>query len=108
MGSSDAGGRDLPTSEMSESRAEYSVKLTGSQLTHTLVALRRHARELAGNESDDMSGDYEDLLVVEEIIRRFEQARGRASSHPASGTGIDAAAGRVRDGGAKGAGEREP
>lgn len=93
---------------MSESRAEYSVKLTGSQLTHTLVALRRHARELAENESDDMSGDYEDLLVVEEIIRRLELARSRPGESPASGTGIGAAAGRVREGDPEEGGEREP
>jgi len=51
------------------------VTLTRSQLTHTLVALRAYAKLLINREGEDMGGDYEDLLIIEGIIREFERAR---------------------------------
>lgn len=53
------------------------IALTRPQLTHTLVALRAYAKSLINRAGEDLGGDYEDLLVVEGIIRQLEEVRDK-------------------------------
>ena len=54
---------------------DYAITLNGNQLTHTPVALRAYAKTLAAGTTDDMANDYEDQLMIEDIIRKLEAAR---------------------------------
>ena len=60
--------------------AHCTITLTRPQLTHTLVALRAYAKVLVNREGEDMGGDYEDLLIIEGIIRDLERARDKKES----------------------------
>lgn len=56
---------------------ECRVTLTRSQLTHTLIALQAYAKSLTNREGENVGGDYEDLLLVDGIIRQLEAVRDK-------------------------------
>ena len=57
-----------------------SLNLVKREVTYLLVALASYQRELRTRIGDEMGDEYEDLLVVEHLIKRINDAEKNSSS----------------------------
>lgn len=61
-----------------------SLNLVKREVTYLLVALTSYQRDLRARIGDEMGDEYDDLLVVEHLIKRISDAEESAGS-PAVG-----------------------
>ena len=57
-----------------------SLDLTKREVTYLLVALASQQRHLQAQIGDEMGDEYDDLLVLEHLIKRLNDAEKNASA----------------------------